>query len=165
MHKVPKNCCHEAIKPIAWLIGKWKNITGEGFYPTIEPFTYCDEITFESIGQPLLNYMAQSWDPIQTKPLHLERGFLRIKPGTNQIAFMVAHNIGVTSIEEGEANECEMRCQSTQISSMSFVRDPHVCSLQRLIKMNKDGNLEINLFMETVNTPLTQHLKAEYRNC
>lgn len=85
---------HDAVKPIAWLVGKWVAESGKGHYPTIQPFTYCEEIDFTSVGQPLINYTARSWHPEKKNPMHLESGFLRIKPGTNQLAFMVAHNFG-----------------------------------------------------------------------
>lgn len=85
---------HEAVKPISWLLGKWISDNGNGSYPTIQPFSYNEEIEFTTIGQPMLNYVATTWHSEKKTPMHLERGFLRIKPGTNQLAFMIAHNFG-----------------------------------------------------------------------
>lgn len=85
---------HEAISPISWLLGTWITEDGKGVYPTIKPFNYCEEITFQSFGQPLLSYHSRSWNPVEKKPLHFESGFLRIQPGTKNLAFMVAHNFG-----------------------------------------------------------------------
>lgn len=87
---------NENLKPLNWLVGTWLCEKGKGEYPTIEPFPYGEEITFESVGQPILNYSAKTWDPKDGRPMHIDRGFLRIKPGTNELAFMTSHNFGKT---------------------------------------------------------------------
>jgi THAP domain-containing protein 4 len=85
----------EAIKPISWLIGRWRSESAIGSFPTIKEFEYEEDIEFSSFGQPLLNYRAYSFTPgPSANPIHFESGFLRIKPGTNSVAFMVAHNLG-----------------------------------------------------------------------
>lgn len=93
---------HPALQPLEWLRGKWRSIGTEGSYPTIKPFEYEEEIEFTSLGQPMLTYEATSWHPQTQKPMHLESGYLRIKPGTRDVSFMVAHNFGLTSLEEGK---------------------------------------------------------------
>lgn len=85
---------HEALKPISWLIGRWVGQNGVGEYPSISPFAYCEEIEFSSMGQPLLNYTSRTWHAEKKTPMHCESGFLRIKPGTDEVAFMVSHNFG-----------------------------------------------------------------------
>lgn len=92
---------HPTLQPLEWIIGKWKTVKTDGAYPTIQPFTYEEEISFKSLGQPMLNYVSNSWHPIKLNPMHLETGYLRIKPGTKNVSFMVAHNFGLTSLEEG----------------------------------------------------------------
>lgn len=82
-------------------MGKWRTVQAEGTYPSIQPFTYQEEIEFKSVGQPMLNYVSTSWHPTKLNPMHLESGFLRIKLGTGDVSFMVAHNFGLTSLEEG----------------------------------------------------------------
>lgn len=93
---------HPAIQPLEWLIGKWKSVQAEGAYPSVKPFTYEEEIEFISLGQPMLNYVSTSWHATNLNPMHLESGYLRIKPGTKDVSFVVAHNFGLTSIEEGK---------------------------------------------------------------
>ncbi|CAH1365286.1 peroxynitrite isomerase THAP4-like [Tenebrio molitor] len=156
---------HEALKPIAWLIGRWKSLKAEGSYPTIKPFEYCEEILFESLGQPLINYTSRTWHLGTSNPMHLESGFLRIKPGTNDVALMVAHNFGLTTLEEGTVCKNEIKCKSTSMSRMSFAKEPAVVSIERLFALTEDGNLEITVWMETNKVPLTQHLKALYQKC
>ena len=152
---------HEAVKPLSWLIGRWRSVNAEATYPTMAPFNYCEEISFETLGQPLLNYTSKTWHPLTHKPMHLESGFLRIKPGTNEIAFMVAHNFGLTSLEEGTVHSNEVIFKSKQITRMTFASDPAVLAIERCFKLKDNGNLEVSVSMETTKTPLTHHLKSE----
>lgn len=106
---------HEALKPLAWLEGTWKiENYGRGKYPTIKDFNYCEEINFISIGQPMFNYTAQSWHPESKKPMHRETGFLKIIPGINKVSLVLAHNVGITTIEEGEVTEKTIKLKSIE---------------------------------------------------
>ncbi|XP_058813922.1 peroxynitrite isomerase THAP4-like [Topomyia yanbarensis] len=154
---------HEALKPIQWLIGSWESVSAKGHFPTIEQFTYNEVLKFESIGQPLLNYEARSWNPKSGAPMHLETGFLRIRPGTTQLAFMVSHNFGLTVLEEGLAHENGLELESKNINRMSFAKDPAVKALKKVFKLHENGTLEIRTDMETENTALTNHLTAIYK--
>lgn len=151
----------EIIKPIQWLVGKWMSISAKGQYPTISPFEYIEKINFSFIGQPMLNYSSET--SIKDKPKHLETGFLRIKPKTNNVAFVVSHNFGITSIEEGETvNNNEMKVKSTDIHRISFATEPFVKGLERHYKLVGD-KLELVIYLETSKTPLTEHLRVIYK--
>ncbi|KAJ8963298.1 hypothetical protein NQ318_018767 [Aromia moschata] len=163
---------HEALSPLKWMIGKWRSVSADGFYPTIQPFSFCEEISFTSVGQPILNYSSLSWHPVKQSPMHLESGFLRIKPGTNDVSFMVAHNFGLTTLEEGmtyiinssvAGNVLQMK--STNIGRMSFGKEPRVLEIIRCYKLVEEGKLEHTLQMATSNTPLCQHLRVVYEKC
>lgn len=153
---------HPALESLYWLIGRWKSVTAEGYYPTIKPFSYCEEIEFSSYGQPLLNYQSSSWHPEKLCPMHLESGFLRINPNSQQVAFMVAHNFGLTSLEEGEIEDKRLRLKSTGIQRMGFAKEPAVTEICRELKLNDNSQLVLTLSMATANTPLTKHLEAVY---
>lgn len=113
----------------------------------------------------MLNYISTSTHPEKPITMHQERGFLRIKPGTNELSFLVSHNFGLTSIEEGVCNTetKEIHLKSTNVSRSSFAKPPKVLSFERKFRLLEPNALEIILFMETENTPLTQHLKAVYK--
>lgn len=153
---------HEALKPIQWLIGTWETISAKGHFPTIKDFVYAEVLTFESLGQPLLNYQARSRNTVSGAPMHLESGFLRIKPGSNQVAFMISHNFGLAVLEEGTASENGLDLESKNISRMSFAKDPSVKALKKTYTLRKDGTLEIRTDMETCTTAMTNHLVAVY---
>ena len=108
---------HHALEPVAWLEGVWRTDNAAvGKFPTINSFSYFEEINFSSIGQPMLNYTAQSWHPERKTPMHREVGFLKIVPNTNQVTFTLAHNFGLATIEEGEAKKNEIQLRSTSVS-------------------------------------------------
>lgn len=162
LDEIPENA---TITPLIWLMGRWKAVNAEGSYPTIESFKYSDEISFKYIGQPMLIYSSYSTNPKNGKPMHLESGFLKIQPGTNNIAFIVAHNFGVTSIEEGSITESSMKCVSTEISRISFAKEPAVVKITREFILKENGDLEVFVNMETSKSQLTQHLHAVYQKC
>ncbi|VEN46271.1 unnamed protein product [Callosobruchus maculatus] len=152
---------HESLNPLKWLIGTWKSVSAKGAYPTISPFTYCEEISFESIGQPMLNYTSKSWHPEKGNPMHLESGYLRIFPGS-KISFMVAHNFGLTTLEEGTVQGNTVQLKSKQISRMTHAKEPAVTEVQRDYKLNENGQLEMVMCMATSKTPMTEHLRVIY---
>jgi len=85
---------HEALDQISWLIGRWVSESGSGQFPTIDSFKYCEQIEFRSLGQPLLQYEATSWNPETKNVMHMESGFLCVKPGSKEVSFILAHNFG-----------------------------------------------------------------------
>ncbi|XP_048460101.1 peroxynitrite isomerase THAP4-like [Rhincodon typus] len=60
------------------------------------------------------------------RPMHRECGFIRIKPGTNKVAFISAQNTGIVEIEEGEVKDQELTLASQSVARMSFAKEPHV---------------------------------------
>ncbi|XP_046382855.1 peroxynitrite isomerase THAP4-like [Ischnura elegans] len=152
---------NDAVKPISWLIGRWKTEQGKGYYPTIEPFGYCEEVEFTSIGQPILNYHSYSWHPEKKNPMHLETGFLRIKPGTNELAFMVAHNFGLSVIEEGTVDGTTVVLKTKKINRMSFAKGSAVLVTVRTLSLEGDKLKQV-ISMATDTQPLTEHLTAIY---
>ncbi|KAL0270158.1 UNVERIFIED_CONTAM: hypothetical protein PYX00_007655 [Menopon gallinae] len=154
---------HEAVSPIIWLHGKWRAEDGRGVYTNVSPFTYAEEIQFSSYGQPGLNYSSVSWNPKKKMPMHLESGFLRIKPDTNELAFLVAHNFGLVTVEEGRVADQTIELDCDSILRMSFSNGPKVTKTRRTFTLTSDSVLEQVLYMETSNSPMTEHLRVVYR--
>lgn len=155
---------HKALESLAWLEGTWRTDNhGSGNYPTIKDFKYYEEISFAHIGQPMFNYTARSYSSSEPlKPMAQSTGFLKVKPETNKVFFILAHNFGLTSIEEGELINDTIHLNSTDISRMKGAKPPQVTQTRREFKLD-GNNLEHVFYMATSNTPvLTEHLRAKY---
>lgn len=152
---------HPALSPLEFLIGTWQSTSAKGHFPNVKDFSYEETITFEEIGQPLLNFKSVS--KIAERPMHLESGFLRINPGTNEIALLVSHNFGICSIEEGTVESSKIQLESTEITRMKFAKDPAVTKLRRTMTLLSNGKLEIRTDMATARVPeITNHLVVIY---
>ncbi|XP_011163768.1 peroxynitrite isomerase THAP4 [Solenopsis invicta] len=161
MERIP---LHKALESLAWLEGTWKTETqGNGKYPTIKDFSYYEELSFTSLGQPMFNYTAQSFSNSDLKkPMHREMGFLRVNPETNQATLISAHNFGLTTIEYGQIVDKAIHLNSSDITTIKGAKAPHVTQIRREFKFYDDC-LEYVLYMATSNTPvLTEHLRAKY---
>ncbi|MCJ8740427.1 hypothetical protein PDJAM_G00058880 [Pangasius djambal] len=97
------------------------------------------------------------------KPLHRESGFIRIQPGTSNVAFIIAQNSGLVEIEEGELEGQKLTLQSRAVARTSFAKQPYVQQISRVFQLRSDGRLEQTVFMALENQPLTQHLHITYR--
>ncbi|GFO31540.1 THAP domain-containing protein 4 [Plakobranchus ocellatus] len=153
---------NDALKPLAWLFGKWRGEQGRGKYPTIQDFSYTEEAEFSPIGmQPNVEFKLYSFKPDTNAPMHRETGFVKIKPGTNHIAFVAAHNLGVIDIQEGEVSGQELNVTSHSVGRTTFNKDPIVKVTKRRLKRIND-ELELVMEMETDKTELTEHLRITY---
>ncbi|XP_048845687.1 THAP domain-containing protein 4 isoform X1 [Brienomyrus brachyistius] len=153
-----------AIAPLDWLLGSWESDEpGEGSFPTIAPFRYTETLHFSQVGQPVINFMFNAYHAESKKPLHRECGFIRIQPGTNRVAFIIAQNSGLVEIEEGELAGQLLSLQSQALARTSFAKEPHVQQISRLFQLRADGKLEQTVSMMTGDQPLTQHLHITYR--
>lgn len=143
------------------LIGTWESSKALGVYPTIKDFNYDEVLKFEQNGQPLLHY--NSITKIGEKTMHCENGFLRmLKPQSNEVASLEAHNFGITVIYEGTINGDVLTLNSTEIQRISTAKEPHVTALRKVIKVLSENELEMEVDMATSKTPLTNHLKITY---
>ncbi|MCI4386187.1 hypothetical protein PGIGA_G00059490 [Pangasianodon gigas] len=153
-----------AMLPLEWLLGTWESDEpGQGSFPTISPFHYNETLYFTHVGQPVINFMFNAFHAESKKPLHRESGFIRIQPGTNNVAFIIAQNSGLVEIEEGELEGQKLTLQSRALARTSFTKQPYVQQISRVFQLRSDGRLEQTVFMALENQPLTQHLHITYR--
>ncbi|XP_037131097.1 THAP domain-containing protein 4 [Syngnathus acus] len=152
-----------AILPLDWLLGTWQSDEpGEGCFPTIKPFRYLETLQFSHVGQPVVNFSFNAFHADSKKPLHRECGFIRMQPGTNKVAFIVAQNSGLVEIEEGELIGQQLNLHSHAIARISFAREPHVNEISRVFQLRADGKLEQKVSMAIDTQPLTEHLRITY---
>lgn len=149
---------HPGIATLAPLLGRWTG-AGNGDYPTIEPFSYLEEVEFGHNGKPFLSYTQRTRSP-DGAPLHAETGYLRT-PRAGRAEFIVAQPTGISEIDEGTVGECDgelvIDVHSTTVGLSASAKD--VMALRRSIRVSGD-ELQYTVLMAAVGHPLLHHLSA-----
>jgi hypothetical protein len=148
---------HPQVQPIAFLLGVWRG-QGKGEYPTIEPFRFGEEMRFEHVGEPYLVYAQRSSLLDDGSPLHLERGFVRVRG--DQIELTLAHPLGLTEIAEGPLDGTAFDVRTGTVGRTTT--GSAVTGVRRRYRAEGD-RLTYELDMEMLAVPMTQHLEAELR--
>jgi hypothetical protein len=140
---------------LRFLLGTWRG-GGRGDYPTIEPFTYEEEISFTHVGKPFIAYAQRTWTP-DGRPLHTESGYVR-PVGTDGVELVLAQPTGITEIHSGSVDGCSVRLISRHVGVSPTAKD--VRAVTRSLWVEGD-TLRYRLEMEAVDQPLQFHLEAE----
>ncbi|OAV77064.1 FABP family protein [Dietzia sp. 111N12-1] len=148
------------LTPVAALLGTWRG-EGAGSYPTIDDFTYTEEITFTDVGKPFLHYVQRTWSPTGS-PMHTETGYLRV-PGDGTAEFVLSQPTGQTELCEGtlaaEADALVLEFRSRVHNSASAKQ---VDTTHRRYE-TVDDRITTTFAMAAVGQPLTHHLRSELR--
>lgn len=77
---------HPGVAPISYLLGTWRG-QGEGGFPTINSFSYGEELHFSHhSSKPVIAYTQKTWKLSSGEPMHAESGYWRPKPdGTIEV--------------------------------------------------------------------------------
>jgi THAP4-like, heme-binding beta-barrel domain len=146
---------HPDVAPLAFLLGSWIG-EGAGHYPTIEDFTYGEEIRVSHVGKPFLAYTQRTWSLDDGRPLHAESGYWRLVGGT-RVELVIAHPTGVVEVEEGELSGTSVSLATTATATTGSAKD--VERLTRDVRVRHD-ELAYDLQMAAVGQPLQPHLRA-----
>jgi len=146
---------HPDIAPLSFLLGRWAG-EGEGFYPTIEPFAYGEEITISHVGKPYLAYAQRTWSLEDGRPLHAETGYWRC-PGAGRVELVVAHPNGIVEVAEGSLTGAVLALSSTAVARTSTAKV--VDGVVRRVQVTGD-RLAYELDMAAVGVALAGHLRA-----
>jgi len=149
---------HPDIAPLGFLLGSWMG-EGKGFYSTISPFEYGEEIRIWHVGKPFLSYTQRTWALDDGRPLHGETGFWRMG-GAGRVELVVAHPIGHAEVAEGELHDTSISVASTGMVSTSTAKQ--VDALEREITVAGEV-MTYELRMAAMGKPLDGHLQAELR--
>ncbi|XP_064848377.1 THAP domain-containing protein 4 isoform X1 [Oncorhynchus masou masou] len=153
-----------ALLALDWLLGVWESDEpGEGSFSSIPPFRYNERLHFSHVGQPVINFMFNAFHAENKKPMHRECGFIRIQPGGNRVAFIIAQNSGLVEIEEGDLTGQQLTLHTHALARTSFAKEPHVQQISRVFQLRPDGKLEQTVSMAMEGGPLMQHLHITYR--
>src|SRR3546814_11174963 len=79
-----------------WLAGVWSG-TGEGSYPTIETFTYTEDLTIEPVpGRPAPHSRSRTRDPASGQPPTAQYGYPRHNPARVETRLATASGLIAT---------------------------------------------------------------------
>ena len=148
---------HPAIDQLAFLLGTWHG-TGNGGYPTIEPFVYEETVTFEHFGKPFIAYTQRTRDT-DGAPLHTEAGYIRATDD-GQIELVISQPSGITEIHTGIRDDTRLRFTSISISLSPTAKQ--IDRVGRIIEV-ADGVMDNELTMSAVGQPYRWHLSASLK--
>lgn len=145
---------HSDLIPIQFLIGTWRG-SGRGEYPTIEPFTYTEEASFQpGPGKPFLQY-TQRTRGADGLPLHSESGFVRMTEQGPEL--VLAQPTGLTEVHSGVLDGTTLEFQSLAMGSTPTAKT--VAQVSRSFRVDGDV-LTYTLDMAYAEVPLSLHLEA-----
>lgn len=159
---------HPAVRHLAPLLGTWVG-GGEGHYPTIESFSYSEELTFGHVGKPFLTMTQRTRATDDGRPLHAEAGYLR-PDGDAGAELVVAHPMGHVELSLGRvevtANRLWLELGSTTLAGTPTAKE--VTGVRRSLELVHDGSasddeLITTLAMAAVGQPMQPHLRSVLR--
>lgn len=126
---------HPSLSPLAGFLGVFEG-DGRGHYPTIEPFSYREQLTFEHVGSPVIAYRQRTRSADGSRPMHAESGYLRI-PGPDRVEWTMAHSFGIVELLEGVWDGAVLRMTSTALASSATAKV--VGATHRELRLDGDG--------------------------
>ncbi|MDQ3784997.1 MAG: FABP family protein [Actinomycetota bacterium] len=151
---------HEDVRPLEFLIGAWRG-EGAGRYPTVDPFSYGEEVRFWHIGRPFLAYSQTTWSLADGSPMHGETGFWRPKP-EDRLEVVLAHPSGIVEVEEGrvvvDRGVTTIELATATVGQTTTAK--RVDALTRSFRIEGDS-LSYSVGMAAVGQSLQHHLGAE----
>ncbi len=156
--EIPDNL-HPDCGPLAWMLGTWAG-NGHGDYPTIEGFSFGQELIFTHDGRPFFHYLARSWivdeDGEKVRDAALETGFVRCRP-EGRVELVLAHHTGFVEIWYGTAANGKLELTTDAVARTETAKE-YVAG-QRLYG-NVEGDLLYAYDMAAMGQGLQPHLWA-----
>ena len=132
---------------------------GKGFYSTISPFEYGEELRVWHVGKPFLAFTQRAWLLEDGSPSHGETGFFRMG-GPDRVEMVVAHPNGHAEVSEGDLRGTSITVSSTGIVKTATGKP--VDAIAREIEVVGEV-MTYGLRMAAMGEPLNGHLQAELR--
>lgn len=146
-----------AINLLDELAGTWRG-SGAGSYPTIEDFTYTEELVVAPVpGKPMAHWRSRTADATSGAPRHAESGFLRLNDDRWEL--VVAHSFGITEVATGQAVD-PGRIDVVGSDLHGTPGAKRVDQVRRSYRCDGDM-LSYQVDMAAVGIALTHHLSAE----
>lgn len=159
---------HADMMPFAWLLGAWHG-NGKGDYPTIEAFSFEQDIAFTHDGRPFLHYFSQAWitddEGERLRPGAIETGFVRAastpEDGTGTgVELVLAHPTGYAEVWYGSIDGPRMTL-STDIVARTQTAKEYTAG-QRMYGL-VESDLMWAFDMAAQGQPLQSHLWGQLK--
>jgi hypothetical protein len=141
------------------LLGTWQG-RGDGDYPTIEAFSYTEELVFSHVGKPFVAMTQRTRDAEDGLPLHSEAGYFRPQPG-GTVELVLAQPSGVLEIDSGPIVSTQDGLE-LDLTSLEVPLSPSakkVTDVRRRLVVSGD-ELVSEVWMAAVGLSLEPHLRA-----
>lgn len=149
-----------ACVPLAFLLGRWEGV-GHGDYPTIEPFSFGQEIVFSHNGKPFLAYSSRSWlldeEGTAIRPLAMEAGFWRPQPDGG-LEIVLAHPTGFAEVWYGTVDGARVEVSTDVVARTETAKE--YSAGHRMYGL-VEGDLMWAFDMAAQGEPLQSHLWAK----
>lgn len=147
---------HPVCAPLAFLLGTWRG-TGTGVYPTIEDFSYAEEVSFTHVGKPFVAYAQKTKAAETGLPLHAEAGYLRPQ-GDGRVELVLVQPSGIVELLAGTAEGGDVHLASTAVLGTASAKP--VTATERRFWL--DGEvLRSSVAMAAVGLELQHHVVSE----
>ncbi len=146
------------MEPLRSFVGTWRG-SGDGVYPTIDPFAYREEVQFWQVGKPFLGYQQRTRDAGTDLPLHTESGFWRIV-GPGRVEGVIAHPTGLSEVLTGTIDAGTIHVTTDTVSLTPTAKE--VTRVERRMTVSGD-ELTYEVHMAAVGQPHQLHLTATLR--
>jgi hypothetical protein len=142
--------------PLDALAGTWRG-TGAGEYPTIDDFSYVEELVVLPVpGRPLAHWRSTTRDAATGEPRHAESGFLRATPAGPEL--VVAHGFGIVETASGSFDGTVLALRSGGLLGTASAK--RIDEIVRRYELDAT-TLRYEIAMAAVGLSLTHHLRAE----
>jgi hypothetical protein len=146
---------HPNVEPLIGFAGTWRG-EGEGEYPTIDAFSYGEEVRFWHVGKPHLLYAQRTWILTDDRPSHSEMGYWRPLPD-GRLEVTLSQPTGHVEIGAGTFADDVVEFETTSVLKTPTAKD--VTALRRRFALDGDA-LAYDVWMAAVGQPLTHHLRG-----
>ena len=147
---------HPACAPLAFLLGTWRG-AGTGVYPTIDGFSYVEEVSFTHVGKPFVAYGQKTKHADTGLPLHAEAGYLRPQPD-GRVELVLVQPSGIVELLDGTVEGCDVRLASAAV--LGTVSAKPVTATER--RFWADGEiLRSSVAMAAMGLELQHHVVSE----
>ncbi len=161
--EIPENI-HPQCAPLAWMVGRWAG-NGHGEYPTIESFSFGQEIIVQQDGRPFLHFMSRAWivdaDGELVREAAQETGFIRPQPDRT-LEVVMTHNLGYVEIWHGEIHPEQPRFEIVT-DAVARTATAKQYDVGKRLYGYVDGDLLYAFDMAAMGQQLQPHIHAQLR--